>query len=101
MRSVLIDLAQTATITDSLRLGGSILDSLSHGGIKLHYSRVEQAPFVVLKSPDIPSILVETGFITSRREEARLRDKTHQEEIAQGMLQGVKRYLKNYSVIGA
>ncbi len=61
LRSVLIDLAQTATITDSLRLGTCMLDALDDI-TRLHYTRVEQAPFVVLKSPDIPSVLVETDL---------------------------------------
>lgn len=100
LRSVLIDLAQTATITDSLRLGHAILDNLQRAAIRLHYSRVEQAPFMVLKSPDIPSILVETGFISNPSEEKRLRDKKHQEEIAQGLLQGLRHYINHYSAIG-
>lgn len=92
LRSVLIDLAQTATITDSLRLGTSILDSLDNV-TRLHYSRVEQAPFVVLKSPDIPSVLVETGFISNSHEEARLRDKAYQHKLAVAMYDGVKFYI--------
>lgn len=93
LRSVLIDLAQTATITDSLRLGTSILDSLDNV-TRLHYSRVEQAPFVVLKSPDIPSVLVETGFISNAHEEKRLNDKNYQHKIAVALYDGIKFYLK-------
>jgi N-acetylmuramoyl-L-alanine amidase len=95
LRSVLIDLAQTATVTDSLRLGVSILDSLD-ALTRLHYTRVEQAPFVVLKSPDIPSVLVETGFISNASEEARLRDKNFQNKIAQALLNGIRSYIKKY-----
>jgi N-acetylmuramoyl-L-alanine amidase len=95
LRSVLIDLAQTATITDSLRLGTSILDRLDDV-TRLHYTRVEQAPFVVLKSPDIPSVLVETGFISNTREEARLKDNAYQNKIAEAMLIGIQSYLKKY-----
>lgn len=96
LRSVLIDLAQTATVTDSLRLGNAMLDSLD-AVTKLHYSRVEQAPFVVLKSPDIPSILVETGFISNPSEEVKLRDPYYQNRIAQALFNGVQLYIKKYS----
>lgn len=98
LRSVLIDLAQTATTTDSLRLGVSILNSLDNM-TELHYTRVEQAPFVVLKSPDIPSILVETGFISNPSEEAKLRSENYQNKIAQALLNGIGIYLKRYSMM--
>ncbi len=91
VRLVLIDLAQTTTISDSLRLGRTLLDELDDI-TKLHHARVEQAPFVVLKSPDIPSILVETGFISNGAEEMRLRDKRYQDKIARALLNGVKKY---------
>lgn len=97
LRSVLIDLAQTATITDSLRLGTSMLDSLDNV-TRLHYSRVEQAPFVVLKSPDIPSVLVETGFISNPNEERKLRDESYQNKIAQALFNGIQMYLRKYSL---
>ncbi len=100
LRSVLIDLAQTATITDSLRLGTSILDALDRV-TDLHYARVEQAPFMVLKSPDIPSILVETGFISNAKEELRLRDRGYQAKIAQALFDGIRFYLKKYPPTGA
>lgn len=97
LRSVLIDLAQTATITDSLRLGNAMLNSL--GSVtKLHYRRVEQAPFVVLKSPDIPSILVETGFISNPAEERMLTDADYQNNIAEALFNGIQYYLTKYSV---
>jgi N-acetylmuramoyl-L-alanine amidase len=96
LRSVLIDLAQTATITDSMRLGKSVLHSLDDV-TRLHYSRVEQAPFMVLKSPDIPSILVETGFISNAKEEMHLRDPRYQDQIAQALLNGVRTYFRKYS----
>ena len=95
LRSVLIDLAQTATITDSLRLGTSILQSLS-SMTKLHYKKVEQAPFVVLKSPDIPSVLVETGFLSNSNEEFKLRDARYQKKMAEALLSGIQNYAKNY-----
>ncbi len=99
LRSVLIDLAQTATITDSLRLGTTILHTMRNV-TDLHYPHVEQAPFVVLKSPDIPSILVETGFISNREEEDRLGDSRYQQQIAQALFVGIQNYFKNYSAMG-
>lgn len=93
LRSVLIDLAQTATSRDSMRFGVSMLDSLDTIA-PLHYTRVEQAPFMVLKSPDIPSVLVETGFISNGNEELRLRDVKYQARIAQALFEGVRSYLK-------
>ena len=99
LRSVLIDLAQTATSTDSLRLGTALLDALDNV-TKLHYTRVEQAPFLVLKSPDIPSILVETGFISNPAEAQRLQDKRYQNKMAVALFQGIRTYLKKYSSSG-
>jgi len=99
LRSVLIDLVQTATTTDSLRLGNAMLDALDDV-TKLHYTRVEQAPFVVLKSPDIPSILVETGFISNAQEENRLRDIRYQNKIAQALYDGLRTYIKKFPVVG-
>lgn len=99
LRSVLIDLAQTATTTDSLRLGTTLLDSLDDV-TRLHYTRVEQAPFMVLKSPDIPSILVETGFMSNAKEELRLHDKKYQDALAAALFNGITRYLKKYPITG-
>jgi N-acetylmuramoyl-L-alanine amidase len=98
LRSVLIDLAQTNTTQDSMRLGESLLDALDNV-TRLHYARVEQAPFMVLKSPDIPSILVETGFISNSKEEKRLADRAYQREIAQALLNGIMRYHKKYATV--
>ena len=87
----LLDLSQTATITDSLRLGKQVLTEL--GGMNyLHRGFVEQAGFAVLKSPDIPSILVETAFISNPVEEVRLNDEDYQEKLANSILTGIKRY---------
>ncbi len=94
LRSVLLDLAQTATNQASLRCGTSLLGSLN-SVTKLHYARVEQAPFMVLKSPDIPSILVETGFISNIKEENRLRDKKHQYKMAIALFEGISDFQKN------
>ena len=87
----LLDLSQTATINDSLKLGREVLGQI--GGINiLHKAHVEQAGFAVLKAPDVPSILVETAFISNPDEEKRLRDDKYQTILAGSILGGVKRY---------
>lgn len=91
LRSILIDLAQTATIQASLRLGNQVLDQLELVN-RLHYTHVEQAPFMVLKSPDIPSILIETGFISHPQEEVRLADPLYQKRIALGIAKAIQAY---------
>jgi N-acetylmuramoyl-L-alanine amidase len=88
---VLLDLSTTAQINDSLKLGNSVLRELERVN-RLHKPRVEQAGFAVLKAPDIPSILVETAFISNPEEEARLRDQDYQEQMARALLTGIKRY---------
>lgn len=87
----LLDLSQTATINDSLKLGKAVLGEI--GGINaLHKGHVEQAGFAVLKAPDIPSILVETAFISNPEEEKRLTDDSYQEQMAEALLGGMRRY---------
>jgi len=87
----LLDLSQTATINDSMKLARHVLREL--GGINsLHRGHVEQAGFAVLKSPDTPSILVETAFISNPAEEQRLKDDAYQEKTARAILGGIKRY---------
>lgn len=87
----LLDLSQTATINDSMKLGRSVLREI--GGINtLHKQYVEQAGFAVLKAPDIPSILVETAFITNPDEERKLTDARHQDRLARAIVTGIKRY---------
>lgn len=87
----LLDLSQTATINDSLKLGKAVLGEL--GGINaLHKGAVEQASFAVLKSPDIPSILVETAFISNPEEERRLNDDAYQDKMAKAILSGIRSY---------
>ena len=87
----LLDLSQTATISDSLKLARHVLREI--GSINtLHRGHVEQAGFAVLKSPDTPSILVETAFISNPAEEQRLNDDDYQEKIAHAILEGVKQY---------
>ena len=92
LKQTLLDLSQTATINDSLRLGRSVLGELGRLN-RLHRKQVEQAGFAVLKAPDIPSILVETAFISNPEEEQRLADENQQERIAQSILDGIRRYV--------
>ncbi len=88
----LLDLSQTATINDSLRLGRAVLGEI--GAVnRLHRGEVEQAGFAVLKAPDIPSILVETAFISNPEEERRLNDPAYQSKLADSIVSGIKRYL--------
>ena len=91
LAKVLLDLSTTAQINDSLKLGGAVLGYL--GSInKLHKPRVEQAGFAVLKAPDIPSILVETAFISNPEEERKLTDKSHQRKVAVAIAKGIQEY---------
>lgn len=89
----LLDLSQTATINDSLKLGSHVLSELGEINT-LHKPRVEQASFAVLKSPDVPSILVETAFISNPDEERRLNDEAYQDKMARAVLNGIKRYFQ-------
>jgi N-acetylmuramoyl-L-alanine amidase len=91
LAETLLDLSQTATISDSLKLGRAVLDEL--GDINtLHKPHVEQAGFAVLKAPDVPSILVETAFISNPEEEKKLNNAAHQDKVARAVLAGIKRY---------
>jgi N-acetylmuramoyl-L-alanine amidase len=91
LAKTLLDLSQTAQINDSLRVGRSVLDGI--GAINpLHKGSVEQAGFAVLKAPDIPSILVETAFISNPDEELKLRSDLHQQKFATSIVGGIKRY---------
>ncbi len=87
----LLDLSQTATINDSLKLGKDVLGELGRINT-LHKAHVEQAGFAVLKAPDIPSILIETAFISNPEEEARLNDEAYQDRMAEAILKGPRRY---------
>jgi len=87
----LLDMSTTAQIKDSLKLGGEVLSRIGQVG-KLHKGSVEQAGFAVLKAPDIPSILVETAFISNPEEEARLRDPEYQAKLVEALASGVQRY---------
>jgi len=91
LKQTLLDLSQTATINDSLKLGRAVLGEIGEINA-LHKNAVEQAGFAVLKAPDIPSILVETAFITNPDEERRLRDDSYRGRMATAILNGIKRY---------
>ena len=95
LASVLLDLSQTATISASLDVGGRVAQQMSRLG-SMHRLGVQQAAFVVLKSPDIPSILVETNYITNPHEERLLMSPAYQDKIAEAMLAGVTNYFNQY-----
>ncbi|MFP5417599.1 MAG: N-acetylmuramoyl-L-alanine amidase [Gammaproteobacteria bacterium] len=95
LKRTLIDLSQTATINDSLKLGHAVLQEI--GGINtLHKAHVEQAGFAVLKAPDIPSILIETAFITNPEEERRLNDPDYQDKLVNAIVGGIKAYFDKH-----
>lgn len=87
----LLDMSTTAQIKDSLRVGREVLGNIGQVG-KLHKGQVEQAGFAVLKAPDIPSILVETAFISNPEEEAKLRDENYQAQLVKAVYTGIVRY---------
>ncbi|WP_111413814.1 N-acetylmuramoyl-L-alanine amidase [Billgrantia lactosivorans] len=94
LRGVLLDLTMTATLNDSLAIGGQVLDQMGRVN-RLHKSRVEQAGFMVLKSPDIPSLLIETGFISNPDEERRLRDSGHQQRMSESIFEGIQAHFRS------
>ncbi|MCK2184340.1 N-acetylmuramoyl-L-alanine amidase [Halomonas getboli] len=93
LRGVLLDLTMTATLNDSLTIGGQVLDRVGRVN-DLHKGRVEQAGFVVLKSPDIPSLLVETGFISNPDEERRLQDSSFQNRMMDAVFGGIRAHFQ-------
>ncbi len=93
LAGVILDMSMNATIASSLQLGSSVLGSLQ-SITTLHQKRVEQAGFAVLKSPDVPSILVETGFISNTRDAQRLVTARHQQAVADGLFDGLKKYFE-------
>jgi N-acetylmuramoyl-L-alanine amidase len=95
LQSVLINLSQTASVRDSIQAGSYILSSLNKTN-KLHHKQVEQAAFVVLKSPDIPSLLIETGFLSNKKEEKLLASDKQQTKIAWSIYQGIDNYFSVY-----
>lgn len=91
LAEVLLDLAQTATLEASNEVAANVLTEMKHIG-RVHKRSVQHAGFVVLKSPDIPSLLVETAFISNPSEESRLRSNKHQQQVATAILGGVRKY---------
>lgn len=94
LKTVLLDLSQAASIEASTSVGSNVLGELKKIG-RVHKPRVQQAGFMVLKSPDVPSILVETAFISNPEEERKLRDPRHQQRLAQAILTGIQAYFRN------
>lgn len=97
LASVLLDLSQTASLEASLEVGNTVLSGLKRVG-KVHKKQVESAGFVVLKSPDIPSILVETAFISNPTEEQNLKNGNHQYKLAAAMMNGIRTYFQRNPV---
>jgi N-acetylmuramoyl-L-alanine amidase len=93
VQQTLLDMSTSAQIKDSLNLGGAILREFGSIG-RLHKPRVEQAGFAVLKAPDIPSVLVETAFISNPSEEAKLADPQYQNDIADALVKGLQKYFE-------
>ena len=91
LQHALLDMSTTAQIKDSVKLGGAMLGEMGKLG-RLHKARVEQAGFAVLKAPDIPSVLVETAFISNPDEEIKLRSEAYQEQLADALMRGIERY---------
>lgn len=99
LAGVLLDLSMTATLNSSLDVGKEVLNEM--GGIaRLHKRHVEQAGFLVLKSPDIPSILVETGFISNPTEARQLADSAYQRQMADAIFTGIRRYYLSKPPLG-
>lgn len=95
LAGVLVDLSMTATVNSSLQVGGNVLNAIS-AIAPLHAKHVEQAGFVVLKSPDVPSILVETGFISNTNEAKKLSSQEYREKMAQAIFKGVRQYFAQH-----
>lgn len=93
VQRALLDMSTTAQINDSLKLGSSMLGEVKRVG-RLHKPRVEQANFAVLRAPDIPSVLVETAFISNPDEERRLNDPKYQNDLADALMRGIVRYFE-------
>ena len=91
VQSAMLDMSTTAQINDSLKLGSALLGEIGHVG-QLHKARVEQAGFAVLKAPDIPSVLIETAFISNPEEEARLKSDAYQQQLADAIMRGIVGY---------
>jgi len=99
LASVLMDLSQNASISSSIAVGDAVLRRMGRLG-RLHRSSVQQAPFMVLKSPDVPSILVETAYISNPTDEQNLRSPRHQDALAAAVLDGVRNYFASNPPVG-
>jgi N-acetylmuramoyl-L-alanine amidase len=99
LASVLLDLSQTASLEASIEVAETVLSGLKRLG-HIHKKRVESAGFVVLKSPDIPSVLVETAFISNPEEERKLKNSRHQEKLAKAMMLGIRNYFSRNPIPG-
>lgn len=95
LANVILDMSMNSTISSSLTLGGSVLSSLQKT-TRLHIPRTEQAAFAVLKSPDIPSILIETGFISNLKDSEKLRNPMHQKKLSESIFAGINNYFYRY-----
>jgi len=100
LAGVLLDLSMTASLAASLDMGQEVLNAIKPIN-KLHKPRVEQAAFLVLKSPDIPSLLIETGYISNPAEARKLRSSAHQQKMANAIFLGVKRYIESNPPAGS
>lgn len=100
LASVLLDLSQTASLEASLEVANTVLSGLKRVG-NVHKKQVGSAAFVVLKSPDIPSILVETAFISNPSEERKLKSSNHQNKLARAMMSGIRNYFQRNPVSGS
>lgn len=99
LRAVLLDLSQTGTLEASIDVAERLIQGLSSAG-RVHRQQVQSAGFMVLKAPDIPSVLVETGFISNPDDERRLRDPNHQDRLANSMLEGLRNYFARHAPPG-
>ena len=95
LASVLLDLSQNNTLEASAYAGKSVLNALDRVN-RNHLDRVQQAAFMVLRSPDVPSVLIETGFLSTPSEESKLINDAHQQQIAQAIFDGIRTYLHDY-----
>ncbi|MCS6948743.1 MAG: N-acetylmuramoyl-L-alanine amidase, partial [Steroidobacteraceae bacterium] len=100
LATVLLDLSQSATIAESMRAAERVLRTIDRTAA-VHKSRVQQAGFVVLKSPDIPSMLVETAYISNPRDERALQDAAHRERLARAIFLGVRDYFRDHPPDGS
>jgi N-acetylmuramoyl-L-alanine amidase len=96
LRSVLLDLSMTGVIGASRTVGGALVGELQRVG-RVHKREVQAANFLVLKAPDVPSVLVETAFISNPEEERKLRDPAHQQRIAQALMNGIRAYFVDHA----